>query len=700
VGASDDEIRLLRRRGEAAALASRLGIALDLGTNQLEQLYLTGDNLTEAKLEEIFGLADTTRNPQTAVPDPLLLKWRRDYLEALWRGQDDDERSQPEALPIIDPDLIGADDLSQAVPGNPAFDLWQERTNELTEIFGALKNKREAQPDGLQGFDAIVSETLGKSAAELLALDTKQKEGVDIAPELKTLNLTRSSFMRLLRVRKMVENQTVSEVEWNEVYHILVQAEKQKNYPQWCDEEKQKQMALTERMFKPSENWPELPPWRATWRARLDWSDKLQARMAQLLAMEDGIRAAVSAVEDQTLPVLRDALVMELAKRWGLKPTGVAEWLTHRLLVDLKTNASQRTTRLIQAIETVQGVLFALRAGQLSQYHPAALWKLTVPEAHFDEEWQWMGSYSTWRAAMIIFFFPETVLLPSLREPYDAQQPFDPLHQTTHFETLLKKLRKRPRLTPDQARIEASTYLNDLLKDLEMNFNPDFLKWKAAIEETWPSASERPATFLTDHHTDETLGKHRTFCCNAFAQYGNQPPNYIQEIFYGVPLQLAWQLQKSGAYLTALDWYQTVFAYNLPLDKRKIYYGLERETNVAPILHRSGHWLSNREQLNPHIIADSRTGSNPHTRFTLMSLSRCLMEFADSEFTRDTAESLARARELYLTAQRLLLSPDLDTPPGVSSSDATLLPNPALDLLRCAWKSNWPKCARDATSPG
>src|SRR5262249_29557532 len=54
---------------------------------------------------------------------------------------------------------------------------------------------------------------------------------------------------------------------------------------------------------------------------------------------------------------------------------------------------------------------------------------------------------------------------------------------------------------------------------------------------------------------------------------------------------------------------------------------------------------------------------------------------ADSEFTRDTAETLARARALYLTAQRLLGSPDLDTP-AVTSKDATLLPNPQLELLR------------------
>ncbi|MCI0698183.1 Ig-like domain-containing protein [candidate division KSB1 bacterium] len=681
IGTSYEEIRLARGADDDTrkALVSRLGITFDLGIKQLEKLYLSADMMTEANLELLFGLVDTTRDPLTNVAEPLLLGWRRDYLEGLWREQDEAEYSQPEApLPIIDPDLINEDDLLLTKGGNPAFDLWQARTQSLANIFAALKQKRESQSDALKGFDIIVAETLGQPVDKLRELEEKQKTGTDIEPELKQLRLTRQAFTRLLRVRKMAENKTVTDAEWDDVYHILVQIKKQQSYDAWHTEEKQQKIALTPSLFQISETLPQLPPWRATWRARLNWLNTLQARIDQRQTTEDALRVAVSAVEEQTLPLLRDALIADLAGRWELSASLVADWLVHRLLVDLKTNASQRTTRLIQAIETVQGVLFALRAGQLAQNHPAVSWKLAVPEDHFDKEWQWMGNYSTWRAAMIIFFFPETVLLPSLREPYAANQLLNPLHRTKQFEALLKELRKRPRLTPDQARIEAGNYLNNLIQgeDQIPNFDP---RLKAAIEATRPSLKEAP-TFLTDQHTDETLGQRRQLCRDIVAPYDNQSiPNYIQEIFYGVPLQLAWQLQKSGGYLAALDWFQTVYAYNLPLSKRKIYYGLERETNVAPILSRSDHWL--REELNPHTLAANRIGSNPHTRYTLMSLSRCLMDFADSEFTRDTAESLARARALYLTAQRVLSSPDLDTP-TVTAPNATVLPNPLLDLLR------------------
>jgi hypothetical protein len=607
-----------------------------------------------------------------------------------WRASAEARQQWQQALqthsqiPIIDPDLIGQSDLNP-VKDNPALELWQKRKDWLAELISnTLRPNREAQPTALAGFDLIVSDALARPIADLLELSTQERAGQDISAVLQQLNLSRAAFHYLMRARALAEKESMTEPDWMNVYHILVQVIKSREFADWREVERKKQMALVPDYFVLSDDVPDLPPWRATWQARLDWLDKLQARLDQLQTTGAALRAAVAAVEEHTLPLLRDALVMGLRTQLKLKEAEAADWLVHRLLIDVKTNASQRTTRLIQAIETVQGLLFALRVGQLVPSHPAASWKLAVDEGHFDEEWQWMGNYSTWRAANIVFFFPETVLLPSLREPYDASDPLDPFHRTKQFEALLKELRKRPRLTPEQARIEAGKYLLNLLEgdDPIPNFEP---RLKKAIDDTRPSPKEAP-TFLTDQHTDKTLGERRELCRKIFPQDANQTvPNYIQEIFYGVPLQLAWQLQQSGAYLAALDWLQTIYAYNLPdkpdtaVDERKIYYGLERETNVAPILSRSDHWL--REGLNPHALAASRTGSNPHTRYTLMTLSRCLMDFADAEFTQDTPESLARARALYLTARRLLFLPDLDTP-VITPSDATVLPNILLEVLR------------------
>lgn len=82
--------------------------------------------------------------------------------------------------------------------------------------------------------------------------------------------------------------------------------------------------------------------------------------------------------------------------------------------------------------------------------------------------------------------------------------------------------------------------------------------------------------------------------------------------------------------------------------ERKVYYGLELERNAPPDLARSAHWA--REWLDPHLAAARRP--NPYTWFTLMSIARCCLEFADTEFTRDTGEALARARAFSATAAR------------------------------------------------
>jgi hypothetical protein len=83
---------------------------------------------------------------------------------------------------------------------------------------------------------------------------------------------------------------------------------------------------------------------------------------------------------------------------------------------------------------------------------------------------------------------------------------------------------------------------------------------------------------------------------------------------------------------------------------RKISHYLKQEEALEPGYDRIEAWWL--DPLNPHAIASTR--ANTYTRFTLLSLVRCFLAFADAEFTRDTAESLARARTLYMTALELL----------------------------------------------
>jgi hypothetical protein len=131
--------------------------------------------------------------------------------------------------------------------------------------------------------------------------------------------------------------------------------------------------------------------------------------------------------------------------------------------------------------------------------------------------------------------------------------------------------------------------------------------------------------------------------------------SYLEEAYYFVPLTLALSLQRSGDYIAALDVFRTVYDYAADNKIRKIYYGLVREEALLNTYKRGADWLL--DPFNPHAIAATR--QHTYTRFTLLAIVRCLLDYADAEFTRDTPESNPRARRLYLTALELLDSDEL-----------------------------------------
>ena len=77
----------------------------------------------------------------------------------------------------------------------------------------------------------------------------------------------------------------------------------------------------------------------------------MQTRINQQQDLIQALGAVVDEAEAQALPALRDLL---------LATAGDA---ARGLLIDLASGAAQRTTRLDQAIETLQGALFAVRVG-------------------------------------------------------------------------------------------------------------------------------------------------------------------------------------------------------------------------------------------------------------------------------------------------------------------------------------------------
>ncbi len=367
------------------------------------------------------------------------------------------------SAPIIDSDVIGPGDLKNPVAGDPAYDLWEERNQWINDQWDKLDAARKP-PDGtdLDGFKAVLqASNLGLSADDLVKLADKRKEGNDITARLDQLSLDNPAFSYLLRIHDLAGANTqhiVLESEWDEVYSILTQANKRREFAEWREKERgntpQNQISLSPDYFRfPEEDKTVFPPppppwepvaWRSTWEMRRDWQDTLQSRMDQEEAVKNALQSVVSATEEATLPMLRDALIMATDAK-GTTLEDKAKWITDRLLIDTRVNGCQMTTRVSQAIETIQGLLWSLRTGQLKDKDAYPDLDLAAPD--FDEEWDWIGSYASWRAAMFVFMYPENILLPSLRK-----------HQTPAFRDLVNELRNNRRLTPEQARQAAQTY--------------------------------------------------------------------------------------------------------------------------------------------------------------------------------------------------------------------------------------------------
>jgi hypothetical protein len=145
LGTSFDEIR--RARGDETArarLADRLGVDRP---DRLDELVLLPEQVTEAKLEQLFGLQATARNPLVRGPRPLLLTSQLDRLRAQWQAQDNAARVYGDIpVPIIDPDLLLETDFrTRNADADPAFAMWNARKAEMTALLKQIDDLRKSK---------------------------------------------------------------------------------------------------------------------------------------------------------------------------------------------------------------------------------------------------------------------------------------------------------------------------------------------------------------------------------------------------------------------------------------------------------------------------------------------------------------------------------------------------------------------------
>ena len=454
-GTSYDEARLARTADPAtrAALAARLGITLQpTRPDQLDQLTLDPAAITEALLESLFGLADTSEAKDVLRPSilPALLGWQL-TTQALAFAQQDHSPPTPGRLTIpvlIDPDLIGPGDLVAPQPASPAGAILAARTSEVAGLAAALHTARTGAASPTAAMQAILAKAL--PGVDLAALAAEQAGGTDISVELATANLTTQAFASLLHMQALASTGPVTEAEWQDTENLLVQVQKRARLTDWRAAESA--ISLTPDHFKLGGPDPTPSRWRSLAQSRQDWLTVLGSRIAQRQELLDGYGTMLGDVESQVLPTLRDALVTRIAGSAILEDAQA--WLTDRFQIDFVADGSQRITRLDQAAQTLQETVFSVRAGSLPQSHPAAGWTL-VDEQSFDSQWNWLGTSDGWRSAMLAYFYPERLLMPTLR-----------INQTPAFAALVANLAALSQLKPDDARAVAGQFLGSQLSQL------------------------------------------------------------------------------------------------------------------------------------------------------------------------------------------------------------------------------------------
>ncbi|MDT7827137.1 ribosomal protein L7/L12 [Pricia sp. S334] len=434
LGASYEEVQLADSDVQLReTLAERLGI-LPVRL-QGSNLLLIRQSLTEFSLQRVFGLKTTDKPLQIMEGEPSYLTWQYDKLSQVWLDQDHPLEGGRD-YPIIDPDLVYSSEIKST---GPALTLQRQRKGFVSRF----KQEMQGKPKDLNGLDEILQEALSTSRTEITEVHALFGEGHDISDFLDGRGIAYPGFNIIVKSIKALEaSNDVSDSQWDSIHHIAVRAKKQSKFEEWKREEKDASITLSPDFFVfkrrdftvAIEEEPALQ-WLLSPEQRRLWENTLKARLDQKETLSMALESTVGTVEEQMLPSLRDALI-GISNAEGTTLEEKAEWVTEQLQIDARTSGCAMTTRVSQAITTLQNLVFSIRTGQLD----ASVADFKALPDSFDTDWKWMGSYATWKAATAVYLFPENVLRPNLR-----------VRKTSGFYKILESINSSANIDPEKA---------------------------------------------------------------------------------------------------------------------------------------------------------------------------------------------------------------------------------------------------------
>lgn len=188
--------------------------------------------------------------------------------EGIW------SQAPSETEPTIDPTVLKLKDLPDAVVGEQAIKLWNDRQKVITQIPDVLETKRKTD-----GFDPLLNLALGESLSALDAIkgNLSNPDSAESATQkIESLNLTVEGFKRLMGIRaKVGTSNEPTRAEWAELYAILtVPYKKRVLYPIWIEQETPGGTRLPYWQLLKAK----LPRWRASNENRQAWLQALLDR--------------------------------------------------------------------------------------------------------------------------------------------------------------------------------------------------------------------------------------------------------------------------------------------------------------------------------------------------------------------------------------------------------------------------------------
>ncbi len=344
-------------------------------------------------------------------------------------------------VPTVNPDIVPPENIKRFVLGETIHDIWVERNSTLEFAYDQLAaefNNTLSAGELFENLKSLLSVLVVRATTVLTSGDyymyftdlfSKEDAGEDIRPYLNQLNILISEYRLLRQVYTVLENENqiippgfsnLLPSEYEDVINIGIHMNfANVAYFHFVQQEYYENIVLSGNDFQnysPSIiNFPlnmvqETTQWRSPNSDKKAWKDTLNTRIDSKQSALDEWETVIGETEDITMSVMRDALIQALRNNCeSLEDT--AERLAKTLFIETKDNCCVKHSRVSHAIETLQGFIFSLESGVYDNYLNG--FSLSAP--NFNREWQWLGSYATWRSAIFTYIYPENLLYPTLK---------------------------------------------------------------------------------------------------------------------------------------------------------------------------------------------------------------------------------------------------------------------------------------------